>query len=88
MTERSSSQKQTLSRQKIRKAILIVSFLLLPVTLFYVSPIVILMGAARGIATGSLLLFAASLSSRSGSPAPGAAGSARWGHGRRSARPS
>jgi len=59
MTERSSSQKQTLSRQKIRKAILIVSFLLLPVTLFYVSPIVILMGAARGIATGSLLLFAA-----------------------------
>jgi len=59
MTERNSSQKQALSRQTIRKAILIVSFLLLPATLFYISPIVILMGAAEGIATGSMLLFTA-----------------------------
>lgn len=46
-------------RQKIRKALLIVSFLLLPATLFYISPIVIMMGAAEGIATGSFLLFTA-----------------------------
>ncbi|BBL68031.1 4Fe-4S binding protein [Methanoculleus chikugoensis] len=59
MTETTLSQNPRLSRQKIRKALLIVSFLLLPATLFYISPIVILMGAAEGIATGSLLLFAA-----------------------------
>jgi ferredoxin-type protein NapH len=45
------------SRQKIRRALLIISFLLIPVTIFYVSPIVIMMGAAEGIATGSLLLY-------------------------------
>jgi len=59
MAQETLSQKSRLSRQTIRKALLIVSFLLIPVTLFYVSPIVILMGAAEGIATGSLLLFAA-----------------------------
>ncbi|MFA5254967.1 MAG: 4Fe-4S binding protein [Methanoregula sp.] len=48
-----------LSRQTIRKWILIVTFLLLPVTLMYISPIVIVMGAAEGIATGSMLLFIA-----------------------------
>jgi ferredoxin-type protein NapH len=47
------------SRQKIRAAILVISFLLLPVTLIYISPIVIVMGAAEGIATGSMLLFIA-----------------------------
>ena len=59
MAQETLSQKSRLSRQTIRRAILIVSFLLLPATLFYISPIVILMGAAEGIATGSLLLFAA-----------------------------
>ncbi len=59
MTGNALSQKTRLSRQKIRKALLIISFLLLPATLFYISPVVILMGAAEGIATGSLLLFAA-----------------------------
>ncbi|WP_243670129.1 hypothetical protein [Methanoculleus chikugoensis] len=44
MTETTLSQNPRLSRQKIRKALLIVSFLLLPATLFYISPIVILMG--------------------------------------------
>ena len=59
MAHETPSQQPRLSRQTIRKAILVVSFLLLPVTLFYISPIVILMGAAEGIATGSLLVFAA-----------------------------
>ncbi|WP_048184969.1 4Fe-4S binding protein [Methanoculleus sediminis] len=59
MAQETLSQKSRFSRQTIRRAILIVSFLLLPATLFYISPIVILMGAAQGIATGSLLLFTA-----------------------------
>ena len=59
MAQETLSQKPRLSRQTIRRAILIVSFLILPATLFYISPIVILMGAAEGIATGSMLLFAA-----------------------------
>lgn len=59
MAHETPSQQPRLSRQKIRKALLIVSFLLLPATLIYISPIVILMGAAKGIATGSMLLFTA-----------------------------
>jgi len=47
----------TLSRQNLRKALLILMFLLIPVTLFYVSPIVIMMGAQEGIVTGSFVLF-------------------------------
>ncbi len=57
MSDPLSSRKQHSNRQKIRKWILIISFFLIPVTIFYISPIVILMGAAEGIATGSMLLF-------------------------------
>lgn len=56
MTPSSSSVS---SRQAIRKFLLIISFVLLPVTLIYISPIVIVMGAASGIATGSMLLYIA-----------------------------
>jgi ferredoxin-type protein NapH len=56
MTE---TEKPVLSRQNIRKWLLVISFVLLPVTLMYISPIVIIMGAAQGIATGSMLLFIA-----------------------------
>jgi ferredoxin-type protein NapH len=59
MTKTPTLQKTESSRQKIRKWILILSFILLPVTLVYISPIIILMGAAEGIATGSMLLFIA-----------------------------
>ena len=52
-------QKTESSRQKIRKWLLVLSFVLLPVTLVYISPIIIVMGAAEGIATGSMLLFIA-----------------------------
>ena len=55
MTEKKKSLSS--SRQKIRRIILIISFLLIPVTIFYVSPVVIIMGASEGIATGSMLLF-------------------------------
>lgn len=57
MTENQAQKTPASSRQNIRKWILIVSLLLLPVTLVYISPIIILMGAAEGIATGSMLLF-------------------------------
>jgi len=58
MTE-TPDRKTASLRQTLRKWILIVSFLLLPVTLVYISPLVIMMGAMQGIATGSMLLFIA-----------------------------
>jgi ferredoxin-type protein NapH len=59
MTETQDTKKPVSSRQNIRKWLLVASFLLLPVTLMYISPIVIVMGAAEGVATGSMLLFIA-----------------------------
>lgn len=47
------------SRQNVRKWILILSLLLVPVTIFYISPIIVMMGAAEGVAAGSLLLYIA-----------------------------
>ncbi len=43
--------------QKIRRLILLISLLLLPVTLFYLSPVLIIEGAAYGIFTGSAIIF-------------------------------
>lgn len=48
-----------MKRQKIRKFLLLISFLLFPVTLYYFSPVLILEGGFSGIVTGSLLLFSA-----------------------------
>lgn len=55
----SSTDRAGLSRQKIRTLILVITFLFVPVTIFYISPIVIIMGAAEGVATGSMLLYIA-----------------------------
>ncbi|MFP4448920.1 MAG: 4Fe-4S binding protein [Bacteroidales bacterium] len=44
-------------RQKTRKTILIISFLLFPATFLYFSPVLIIEGSAEGIITGSFLLF-------------------------------
>ena len=44
-------------RQRARKALLIVSFLLFPVTMNYLSPYVIIDGASQGIVNGSLVMF-------------------------------
>jgi polyferredoxin len=44
-------------RQQKRRLLLVVSLLLLPVTLFYISPYVIIEGALVGIASGSMVLF-------------------------------
>lgn len=45
-------------RQRLRKALIIVSFLLFPVTIFYLSPYLILEGAAKGKVVGSFISFA------------------------------
>lgn len=59
MTKTKETKKPVSYRQTIRKWLLVISFVLLPVTLMIISPIVIMMGAAQGIATGSMLLFIA-----------------------------
>lgn len=45
-------------RQRIRRTILAVSFLLFPVTIFYFSPYLIVGGAFLGILSGSAMVFA------------------------------
>lgn len=44
-------------RQRIRKALVILSFLSFPITMNYLSPYVIVDGAANGILNGSLVMF-------------------------------
>lgn len=46
------------TRQRTRKALLILSFLLFPITMNYFSPYVIIDGASQGIVNGSLVMFA------------------------------
>jgi len=45
-------------RQRIRKAVMLISLLLFPVVLNYLSPYVIIDGAMQGIVNGSLVVFA------------------------------
>ncbi|MDP2952756.1 MAG: 4Fe-4S binding protein, partial [Chloroflexota bacterium] len=49
--------KQQGKRQSIRKALLVVSFLLFPITINYFSPYIIIDGASQGIVNGSLIVF-------------------------------
>jgi hypothetical protein len=49
------------TRQKVRRGLLFGMFALLPVTLYYLSPMLPLSAAAQGIVSGSLLVFAAQL---------------------------
>ncbi len=44
-------------RQKIRKALILISFILFPVTINYFSPVLIIMGASKGIVSGSFFVF-------------------------------
>lgn len=46
-----------MKRQKVRKTILLASFLLFPITIYYLSPYLIIQGAAEGIVTGSFIVF-------------------------------
>jgi hypothetical protein len=45
-------------RQRIRKGIILVTFLLLPAIFYYFSPYLIIMGASEGIISGSFIVFA------------------------------
>ena len=47
-----------MKRQKIRRAIILISFLLFPVTMFYLSPAMIFKGVRLGIISGSFITFA------------------------------
>lgn len=47
-----------MKRQRVRKGIIIISFLLLPVTLYYFSPMLIIESAFAGAAAGSMVVFA------------------------------
>ncbi len=49
--------KQLPTRQRIRKGLLLLSFLFFPVTIFLFSPIVSIYGAKMGILSGSLITF-------------------------------
>ncbi|MDH4219188.1 MAG: 4Fe-4S binding protein [Candidatus Aminicenantes bacterium] len=46
-----------MKRQKIRKALIFILFLLFPVVLYYLSPALIVEGASKGIITGSFIVF-------------------------------
>lgn len=45
------------NRQRIRKTLLLILYLSFPVTMFYFSPMLIIIGAAHGIITGSFIMF-------------------------------
>ena len=44
-------------RQLVRRSVIIASFILFPVTLFYFSPALVIMAAAAGVVSGSALVF-------------------------------
>lgn len=46
-----------MKRQKLRRGIILISFLLFPITIYYLSPYLIIQGAAEGIITGSFIVF-------------------------------
>jgi polyferredoxin len=48
---------ENISRQRIRKTLIILSFVLLPVTFAYISCPIITQGTSEGIVTGGLVLF-------------------------------
>lgn len=46
-----------MKRQKIRRAVILISFLLFPVTLYYLSPYLIIKAGSEGIVSGSFIFF-------------------------------
>jgi ferredoxin-type protein NapH len=49
--------KQLAMRQRLRRALLYISLLLFPATLYYFSPALILQGASQGVINGSFIVF-------------------------------
>ena len=56
-----------MNRQNIRKLLLIISLLLFPITIWYMSPYLIIQGAMEGIITGSFVVFTCMLFSHASS---------------------
>ena len=50
-----------MKRQKVRKLMLIISLLLFPITIWYMSPYLIIQGAMEGIVNGSFIVFVSML---------------------------
>ena len=48
-----------MKRQKIRKIIILISFLLFPITIYYLSPYLIIQAGMEGAISGSFIMFAA-----------------------------
>ena len=46
-----------MKRQRFRKALILIFFLMFPITLYYLSPYLIIQGAIEGIVTGSFIVF-------------------------------
>lgn len=46
-----------MNRQRQRKILVLISFLLFPVTIYYLSPVLPLQGASEGVLVGSLMVF-------------------------------
>lgn len=44
-------------RQSIRKTLLLISFILFPITIFYLSPFLIILAGLQGIVSGSFIVF-------------------------------
>lgn len=51
--------RQLPARQRVRRALLVISFLLFPITLYYFSPVLIMEAAAEGVVNASFIVFAA-----------------------------
>jgi polyferredoxin len=49
--------KNFIDRQRVRRALIIFSFVLMPVTFVYISCPIIIEGASEGIITGGLIVF-------------------------------
>ncbi len=71
------------TRQRVRSAILLITFLLFPIVMNFLSPYVIINGAFQGIITDSFLFLAHYLSVYCFSDAFGAVGFVRLPDGRR-----
>ena len=54
-----STVRQLPARQRMRRALLLMSLLLFPVTLYYFSPVLIMESAAEGVVNASFIVFAA-----------------------------
>lgn len=46
-----------MKRQNLRKGIILLSFFLFPITLYYFSPYLIILGASEGVLSGSFIVF-------------------------------